>query len=438
MVKEANFIYLIDLVNPYLPDAMNTSKEETVRLIITHASNGQYNPMPASSTLNGFAATGISRSAAKKILKFIDKETSSLEEYFRKIGADQLTMIANKLKNDSISTDVYRGKVPALLAKLFYDEFEKVSNRKNKRKQKKPTEDSGPGTTTNIELTIKDEKGIFDEALSQIKEIELPYQSSGVKAFALLPVNGIYSHKKLISLLRKNLARYIFSRRSRAESDDLEELTAEATTELRNFLRECNPQTLLGELLTYIFLEHCEKAPKIFTKAEFYQKYKSIKQRSVFFRETNSGWQLIIGASNLNETLDVAIEGALRECEDLKNESDFGGGPYSTQIFQGDILDASFTPEQIRALESIVFPSSNKDGSIIKIDSYGIFLGYQIDDTQDDLEKQLKSDAERAVETINNSISNYGLDKHPIYMYLLPFKKLAYESNQIIDKLVGK
>lgn len=29
MVKEANFIYLIDLVNPYLPDAMNTSKVST-------------------------------------------------------------------------------------------------------------------------------------------------------------------------------------------------------------------------------------------------------------------------------------------------------------------------------------------------------------------------------------------------------------------------
>ena len=45
-------------------------------------------------------------------------------------------MIANKLKKDGISTDVYRGKVPALLSKLFYDEFEKVANRKNKRKQK--------------------------------------------------------------------------------------------------------------------------------------------------------------------------------------------------------------------------------------------------------------------------------------------------------------
>ena len=137
MAKEANFTYLIDLVNPYLPDAADTSKEETVSLVIEHASDNQYSPMPASSTLNTYATDGISRSASKKLLNLINKETSSLEEYFNKIGADQLTLIAKKLKKDGISPDVYRGKVPALLANLFIEEFEKVASRKNRRKQKK-------------------------------------------------------------------------------------------------------------------------------------------------------------------------------------------------------------------------------------------------------------------------------------------------------------
>lgn len=86
MAQEANFTYLIDLINPYLPDAEDISKEETVRLIIKQVSNNQYLPMPASSTLNKYAADGISRTAAKKLLKFINKETASLEEYFSKIG----------------------------------------------------------------------------------------------------------------------------------------------------------------------------------------------------------------------------------------------------------------------------------------------------------------------------------------------------------------
>lgn len=41
MAQEANFTYLIDLINPYLPDAEDISKEETVRLIIKQVSNNQ-------------------------------------------------------------------------------------------------------------------------------------------------------------------------------------------------------------------------------------------------------------------------------------------------------------------------------------------------------------------------------------------------------------
>lgn len=440
MVETADFVYLVNVVNPYLPDASNTSKEETVRLIISHATNGKYNPMPSPSSLNEYASNGISRTAARELLRLINKEETSLEEYFSKIGADQLTLIAKKLKNDKVSTDVYRGKVPALLDKLFMLELEEAASRKNKKKQKKPTMNSEPNKAEEIGLTIKDEKGIFDETFNQIKEIKLSYKNSGMRAFALLPVSGMYSHKNLIKLLRKNLARYIFSRKNRAESDDLEELTAEATSELRDFVRECNPRTLLGELLIYIFLEHCERAPKIFTKAEFYKERKSIRQKSIFLREDNGGWQLIVGAAKLNETMEVAISESLKECEEIKNESDFGGGSYSTRFFQNSDLDNRFSTEQIEKIESIMFPSPDVQESPIQVESYGIFLGYQSDnlDGNKSLEDRLKEDAEKAVRMISDSISEYGLGNHPIYVYLLPFKNLKCESDRIIDKLVGR
>lgn len=376
----------------------------------------------------------------KKILKLTNKSASSLEELFSEIGEDQLTLIAKKLKKSGISSDVYRSKVPSLLAKLFNNEFDRVASRKNKKKQKKPTGNSEPNKAEDIGLTIRDEKGIFDETFNQIKEIKLSYRGSGIRAFALLPVSGTYSHENLIKLLRKNLARYIFSRKNRDESDDLEELTAEATSELRDFVRECNPQTLLGELLIYIFLEHCERAPKIFTKAEFYKERKSIRQKSIFLREDNGGWQLIVGAAKLNETMEIAISESLKECEEIKNESDFGGGSYSTRFFQNSDLDNRFSTEQIEKIESIMFPSPDVQESPIQVESYGIFLGYQSDnlDGNKSLEDRLKEDAEKAVGMISDSISEYGLGNHPIYVYLLPFKNLKCESDRIIDKLVGR
>lgn len=358
--------------------------------------------------------------------------------------------MASDIQKESIGTylsdslelkeDIEIDRLAYFCVNLMSELIEESKYKKNVKKQKKPTGNSELNKAEDIGLTIKDEKGIFEETFNQIKEIKLSHKNSGMRAFALLPVSGMYSHKNLIKLLRKNLARYIFSRKNRAESDDLEELTAEATSELRDFVRECNPQTLLGELLIYIFLEHCERAPKIFTKAEFYKERKSVRQKSIFLREDNGGWQLIVGAANLNETMEVTISEALKECKELKNESDFGGGSYATRFFQNSDLDNRFSTEQIKKIESIMFPSPDVQESTIQIESYGIFLGYQADnlDGNELLEDRLKEDAEKAVGMISDAVSGCGLRNHPIYVYLLPFKNLKYESDQIIDKLVGR
>ena len=435
----ANFSYLVKLLNPYLPDAIGKSVEETTRLLLQHATNGKikkYSP----ASLNNFAVHGLSRSAAKEVLGFIDKENSPLIDYFDEIGDDQLTLIARSLKNDGVSKNVYRGIVPAFINKCFVTDLKKTSNRKNRKKQKKPTTCSGHGHN-DISLTIRDEGNVFEKTFNPIREVKLPLRSSKVRSFALLPVKGVYSHKNLISLLRKNLARYVFSRKNRNECDDLEELTAEATTELREFTRKCDPQTLLGELLVYIFLEHCEKAPKILTRAEFYQKYGTVDKKSVFLGKDDAGWQLIIGTPNLSATLDQAILTTLKDCEKLRNKSDFGGGPYVAEQLQDSFLEDSYYPEQINKIEAIVFPSLERKSLGVQVDSYGIFLGYQVDDFGNDEErvnKELTVDAERATEMISNFVTSHGMDRHPIYVYLLPFKNPEYESSQIIDKLVGR
>ncbi|MGV2846731.1 Hachiman antiphage defense system protein HamA [Limosilactobacillus fermentum] len=383
---------------------------------------------------------GLNPSAVQKIeVGIIDED--KFKNFINMASDIQKESIGTYLSDSlELKEDIEIDRLAYFCVNLMSELIEESKYKKNVKKQKKPTGNSELNKAEDIGLTIKDEKGIFEETFNQIKEIKLSYKNSGMRAFALLPVSGMYSHKNLIKLLRKNLARYIFSRKNRAESDDLEELTAEATSELRDFVRECNPQTLLGELLIYIFLEHCERAPKIFTKAEFYKERKSVRQKSIFLREDNGGWQLIVGAANLNETMEVTISEALKECKELKNESDFGGGSYSTRFFQNSDLDNRFSTEQIKKIESIMFPSPDVQESTIQVESYGIFLGYQADnlDGNELLEDRLKEDAEKAVGMISDAVSGCGLRNHPIYVYLLPFKNLKYESDQIIDKLVGR
>lgn len=437
---EANFVYLTDLVNPYLPDHVGSSIEETVALLIQHATNGKVEYQHTS--LNNFATEGLTPNAAKKILNSIDKEKSSLITYLSEIKEDQLSILSKQLKQDGIVTAVYRGQFPRVFNSLFMEELERAKNRKNNRKQKKLTTSNEPIKRDIIESTIKDEKGIFEETFNEIKKVKLPSRSSGMRVFALLPVNGIYSHKKLIRLLRKNLARYIFSRKDRAgENIDLEELSAEATTELRKFVRECNPKTLLGELLVYIFLEHCENAPKIFTKAEFFKNNHSISEKSIFIRRHKDTWQFIIGASNLEVSLESSVKDALKQCEELKDKSDYGEGPYSTNVIQRSVLDSSFDIEQVNQINSLILPKPGNPSPVIQIDSYGIFLGYQIDklnDEKDELKNVLLRDAEKAEGLINKFVSQHGLSEHPIYLYLVPFKNVEIESDRIVDHLVGR
>ena len=430
------FRTLIDSLRIAMSGEDSSSIEASVRVVLDKYT-GKWEKPYSTQNLKRLYYHGLNKNAAKKI-KDAGIDEDSLKKYIDDFSDEDKEIIAKKIQATNDNDPLMKiDQISYYCVNWLSRLVEEARN----GQQKKPTISSGHDDKNDISLTVREEGRIFEKTFNPIKEIKLPLQSSRMRAFALLPVKGIYSHKNLISLLRKNLARYVFSRKNRNECDDLEELTAEATTELREFVRKCNPQTLLGELLVYIFLEHCEKAPKILTRAEFYQKYGTIDKKSVFLGKDDTGWQLIIGTPNLNATLDQAILATLKDCERLKNQSDFGGGPYVAKQLQDSFLEDSFYPKQINKIEAIMFPPSNRKNLGVQVDSYGIFLGYQVDDFGNDEErvnKTLTADAGRATEMISNFVTSHGMDRHPIYVYLLPLKNPEYESSQIIDKLVGR
>lgn len=429
------FRTLIDSLRIAISEEDSSSIETSVRIVLDKYT-GEWKKPYSTQNLKRLYYHGLNKNAAKKIKDAGIKE-DSLKRYIDDFSDEDKERIAKKIQATNNSAQLMKiDQIAYYCVNWLSRLVEEAIN----GQQKKPTISSGHDDKNDISLTIREEGRIFEKTFNFIKEIELPLHSSRMRAFALLPVKGVYSHKNLISLLRKNLARYVFSRKNRNECDDLEELTAEATTELREFVRKCNPQILLGELLIYIFLEHCEKAPKIFTRAEFFQKYGSIDKKSVFLGKNNENWQLIVGTPKLSTTLDQAILATLEECEKLKNQNEFGGGPYVAEKLQSSFLDDSYYPKQIKKIESIMFPSLRRKSLGVQVDSYGIFLGYQVDDFENDeeiLKQSLTQDADRVVKMINNFVTNHDMQRHPIYVYLLPFKNPKYESGQIIDKLVG-
>ena len=438
MAKEANFSYLINLVNPYLPDAEDTSKEETVRLIIKQASNNQYLPMPASSTLNKYAADGISRAASTKLLKFIDKETSSLEEYFSKIGADQLTLIASKLKRDGISPDVYRGKVPALLAKLFTEEFEKVASRKNRRKQKIPTKSEDEDIFTK---TVSDET--FATVFRQVNasEMDAVKNSNAIHAFILKPELFPFNYEKLRQLVESNITNYAVARG--VKRNDVMGLRAARL--LRNYTQSGIPNNLLGELLNYVFLEHIEHAFKLYTRAEVYKSSRIIDNEGVYLKDNDTRIQLVFGASQLNDSLQDAIDNVLKELKDFQNNQS-NELVVARDMIDRSILEAQLGDEKSNEIINLIVPN---DDEVDEIPSYGIFLGYQLKTDKDLVDcsakvakmrclETVEKDMNNAIKQLNQAIKNYHLQKSSFYVYMLPFTKASEDGNKMMQELIGE
>lgn len=256
------FRILIDSLRIAMSGDDGSSIESSMNIVLGKYTNNWKEDTYSSQNLKKLYYKGLNYSAAQKIKDAVINE-ESFRKYIGSFSTSDKEAIAVQLQVvNKDAAQLEANEIPYFCVNLLNKLIKEAQ-------QKKSTITSEPVNNDVIESTIRDEKGIFEATFSQVKEVKLP-SKSGMRVFALLPVNGIYSHKQLIRLLRKNLARYIFSRKDRTGEDvDLEELSAEATTELRKFVRECDPQTLLGELLVYIFLEHCEMHRRSLLKLNF-------------------------------------------------------------------------------------------------------------------------------------------------------------------------
>lgn len=394
--------------------------------------------MPASSTLNKYAADGISRTAAKKLLKFINKETASLEEYFSKIGADQLTLIANKLKKDGISSDVYRGKVPALLAKLFTEECERVASRKNNRKQKIPIQSEDEDIFTK---TVSDEMFAAVFRHVNVSEMDAVKNSNAIHAFVLKPELLPFNYEKLRQLVESNITNYAVARGVR--KNDVVGLRAARL--LRNYAQSGIPSNLLGELLNYVFLEHAEHAFKLYTRAEIYKSSRIIDNEGVYLKDNEEKIQLVFGVSQLNDSLQDAIDNVIEELKDFQNNQS------NELVVARDMLDTSVLESQLgeersKEIIKMIVPD---DDEFDEIPSYGIFLGYQFETNKDLVDcsanvaktrclETVKEDMNQAIRQLNQAIKSCHLQKSSFYVYMLPFTKASEDGNKIMREVIGE
>ena len=109
----------------------------------------------------------------------------------------------------------------------------------------------------------------------------------------------------------------------------------QAANLLRKYAKSGIPNNLLGELLAYIFLEHEDNALKLYTRAEILKFKRTIDSEGIYLKRDQGKNQLILGASQLNNNLEDAINNVVKKIATFDNNRS------NEMVLATDIVDRS-------------------------------------------------------------------------------------------------
>jgi hypothetical protein len=218
------------------------------------------------------------------------------------------------------------------------------------------------------------------------------------------------------------------------------------------FKKEMNTGEL-GEFLLFCFLEHHLKAPKILTKMELKTSTSTYVHGSDgvhFLKLENGNYQLIFGESKTEKILTRSITNAFqsiydfKKCINPKGEKK-SGLTYEKSLINDEIEKETFSEEEKNFIEKLVYPDNN---NFYVDDAFAIFIGYNIEITEDDrnlsnpefrkqMQERIKKEVENKINHISNKINDFDLHGHHFYIYVLPFSQLDKNKKDIINHITS-
>ncbi len=258
--------------------------------------------------------------------------------------------------------------------------------------------------------------------------------------------NGKLSFKQVKEFLADNIGTYVFSRATINRYADMHKpIGALGTQALIQFQKAYgqNAESILGELMLYLFLEQELNAPKIMSKIEFSQHGGLVSKSDGIhlFATTEFGRpfnQLVFGASNIEGSITGAIDRAFERIIDIEANADI---EFSTVENTSQYL--VFDNATNEYLRDIMIP--RKHYSRKPDMAFGMFLGYSlvVDPPEPDsakyriaAETQLKADIEEAKSYISEKIKDSNLEGYSFYCYVLPFNDAPNERTSLIDEML--
>ena len=203
-------------------------------------------------------------------------------------------------------------------------------------------------------------------------------------------------------------------------------------------------ETVLGEILLYIFLEQELDAPKIMTKIELEETRGVVsKSDGVHLLSLNlSGQpihQLVFGASDVVGDLSAAIDRAFEKIVNIEANAD-----EELRMVENASQWTIYDQETTKYMVELMKP--RKGGISTPEMAFGAFLGYtiKIDPPETDSQKYKKAVKEQLIKDIaalqphiSDLILKYGLSGYSFYFYVLPFNDAPTEKVNIIKELLS-
>lgn len=382
---------------------------------------------------------GINASVVQK-LKSSTIDEDKFKQFVDTASDDQKYSISNYLFEElKLNEEISPERLPYFCVNLMSELVEEARNKKRrKRKQKIPTKKSEDKLP--FVKTVSDE--MFSSVFHQVNvsEMDVVKNKNSIHAFVLKPELLPFRYKNLRKLAMSNITNYAIARG--VEKTDITGLKAGQL--LRRYAKSGIPSNLLGELLTYIFLEHEENALKLYTRAEISAIDRTIDSEGMYLKSDGERVQLILGASQLNNSLQEAVDNVVEKLSKFRNnQSD--EMMLATDIVDMTILNAQLGEAESQAIIQTMIPN---ESGLEEVASYGLFIGYQfkteqdLDNcTQDEAKKicrqTVNNDLQQAISQLGRAIQQHHWQKSSFYVYLLPFTSAEEDSHKIMNDLIG-
>lgn len=381
---------------------------------------------------------GLNRSAAHKLEKSgIAKD--KFKDYINEASYSQKESISKYLLEKlQLKEEIPAESLAYYCVNLMSELVEEAKRKKQLRKQKIPTKSEDKDIFTK---TVSDET--FTTVFRQVNasEMDAVKNRNIIHAFVLKPELLPFSYTNLKDLVTSNITSYAIARG--VSKTDV--IGLQAANLLRKYAKSGIPNNLLGELLAYIFLEHEDNALKLYTRAEILKVKRTIDSEGIYLKRDQGKTQLILGASQLNNNLEDAINNVVKKIATFDNNRS-NEMVLATDIVDRSILRTQFGEDKSNAIIKLMAPTET---GFEDIASYGIFIGYKfrtqldLDDcTQEEAKEKCRQaincDLEQAIRQLNIVIQQHHWQKSSFYVYLLPFTNAEEDTHAIMKDLIGE